>query len=35
LQLYQAGNHPKSTSLSYQSWEQSVQQIRTALSLPQ
>ena len=35
LQLYQAGTHPKSTSLSYQSWEQSVQQIRTALALPQ
>jgi glycosyltransferase involved in cell wall biosynthesis len=35
LQLYQAGTHPKSSSLSYQSWEQSVQQIRTALALPQ
>ena len=35
LQLYQAGTHPKSSSLSYQSWEQSVQQIRTAVALPQ
>ena len=33
LALYQAGTHPKSGSLAYQSWEQSVQQIRTVLAL--
>jgi glycosyltransferase involved in cell wall biosynthesis len=34
LALYQAGTHPKSQGLAYQSWEQSVQQIRAVLALP-
>jgi glycosyltransferase involved in cell wall biosynthesis len=34
LALYQAGTHPNSQGLAYQSWEQSVQQIRSVLALP-